>query len=619
MKIHSLFILLLVVLAGCSVSRTDVLVVGGSASGVTAGLQASRMGAKTIITEETPWLGGMLTAAGVSAIDGNYRLPSGLFGEFRDSLEARYGGADALKTGWVSNILFEPATGNAILQNMTKRENKLDVWQNTQFISVGKTLTGKWLVCFKKDSQKHKILSRVLIDATELGDVAAACGVKYDVGMEARDVCNESIAPAQANDIIQDLTYVMILKDYGKDVTIRKPDGYDPSLFYCTASGPDCTQPKAGQTLWKPEQMITYGKLPGNKYMINWPIEGNDFYVNMIEMNASDRLKAVQKAKNFSLCYLYYLQTKLGFSHLGLDNEQFPTDDNFPFIPYHRESRRIHGMVRFNVNHITKPFDQAEALYRTGVAVGDYPVDHHHKRYPEYEQLPELHFYPIPSYNVPLGVLIPKNKDGLIVAEKSISVSNLVNGTTRLQPVVMQLGQAAGVLSVLALKKHGSIKKVSVRNVQTELLEHGGYIMPYLDLPKTDPYFKAVQRIGATGILKGKGMNVGWKNETWFMTDSLVNTSELSQGLKEYDSKFGYRFSADKLTTEDFLNLINYLRKLYDKPVISQSEFSRDISLIGFELSDNNSFITRKEFSALLDFYIHPFELKEIDLAGKYK
>ena len=89
-----------------SVIKTDVLIIGGGASGTTAGIQSARQGAKTIIVEETTWLGGMLTSAGVSAIDGNFNMPGGLWGEFRDSLTIRYGGVDKLHTGWVSKTLF---------------------------------------------------------------------------------------------------------------------------------------------------------------------------------------------------------------------------------------------------------------------------------------------------------------------------------------------------------------------------------------------------------------------------------------------------------------------------------------------------------------------------------
>ncbi len=46
----------------------------------------TRMGSKTLLIENTSWLGGMLTSAGVSAMDGNYKLPSGFLKEFRDSL-----------------------------------------------------------------------------------------------------------------------------------------------------------------------------------------------------------------------------------------------------------------------------------------------------------------------------------------------------------------------------------------------------------------------------------------------------------------------------------------------------------------------------------------------------
>uniref|UniRef100_UPI003D7F6652 FAD-dependent oxidoreductase n=1 Tax=Pedobacter sp. TaxID=1411316 RepID=UPI003D7F6652 len=86
----------------------DLLIIGGGASGTTAGIQASRMGVNTLIIEETGWLGGMLTSAGVSAIDGNHQMPSGIWGEFREKLYQYYGGPNAVETGWVSNTLFEP-------------------------------------------------------------------------------------------------------------------------------------------------------------------------------------------------------------------------------------------------------------------------------------------------------------------------------------------------------------------------------------------------------------------------------------------------------------------------------------------------------------------------------
>ena len=69
-----------------AVLDTDVLVVGGGTGGTAAALQSARLGARTIVAEPTPWLGGMLSAAGVSATDGNHRLPSGIWREFRQRI-----------------------------------------------------------------------------------------------------------------------------------------------------------------------------------------------------------------------------------------------------------------------------------------------------------------------------------------------------------------------------------------------------------------------------------------------------------------------------------------------------------------------------------------------------
>ena len=232
--------------------HVDVLVIGGGASGITAGVQSARMGVPAMVVEETPWVGGMLTAAGVSCVDGNYKLQSGLFGEFADSLAARYGGWDALKTGWVSNINFEPHVGQEILTNIAAScGDLLQVRRETVMESV-KKVDQTWKVVLKPlHGRRYTVTADVLIDGTELGDVAKACGVEYRIGMESSTDTGESIAPAEANDIIQDLTFVTILKDYGQgaDMTIPKPENYDPAPFYNCSVNPHNTEMETGQTL----------------------------------------------------------------------------------------------------------------------------------------------------------------------------------------------------------------------------------------------------------------------------------------------------------------------------------------------------------------------------------
>lgn len=599
--------------------ETDVLVIGGGSSGVAAALSSAREGAETTLLEEGPWLGGMLTAAGVSAVDGNTKLPSGIWGEFRDSLINRYGSKKALQTGWVSNHLFEPSVGNQIFQNMVKNQPLLKPYFGAKVIAIEKKEKG-WKIEFSSSNQTFTLFAKIVIDATELGDIAARVGIPYDIGMDSRQAYGEDIAPEKENDVIQDLTYVMILKDHAKDMTIEKPEGYDPEVFYCASESDHCKMgEKMNRTLWPKDSLLSYGRLPNGKVMINWPINGNDYYTNAIEQTEEERHQSFEKAKLKSLQFLYYLQTELGFNTYGLVDDEFPTDDGFPLIPYHRESRRIHGITTLTVNHIAQPYDQQQALYRTGIAVGDYPVDHHHASHPDAENLPELHFYPVPSYNLPMGCLLPQSIDDFIVAEKSISVTNIVNGTTRLQPVVLQIGQAAGVMAALSIKEDISPAKVSVRKVQNRLLEQGGYLLPYLDVPKDHPRFKVYQRIGATGILKGTGMNVGWENQTWFFPDKELTQPDLDHALSVL-KKFKDIPPPVSTKNQDMLQWFKKLHPLFSSDN-SLPDWIKDTKtlneFLGIKVAPMGN-ISRGNFALLLDVIIDPFHRRPIDHYGQF-
>ena len=619
-------ILVLLSLAGLvactSEVRTDVLVVGGGASGVCAAVQAARMGVKTVVLEEGPWIGGMLKSAGVSCVDGNYNLRGGLFGEFADSLAVRYGGWDALKTGWVSNINFEPQVGQEILTNIAAGCGEfLDVRRQVRVLEVSKE-DGKWHVLAADLRGRDRIyVAEVLIDGTELGDIARMCGVDYRIGMDSSSETGESIAPEEANDVIQDLTYVAFLKDYGPeaDMTIPEPEGYDPTLFYNCAVNPRNTVSETGQTIWPAEMMITYGRTPGGRYMINWPIYGNDHYANTIDMTPQERAEAYKAAKNFTLCFVHFIQTGLGMKNLGIADDVFPTEDGLALMPYHRESRRIAGEAFLTVDAVAKPYDYKCPYYRTGIAVGDYAVDHHHFRHPDWKSLPDLHFYPVPSFNVPAGVMIPAQEDvdNLIVAEKSVSVSNLINGATRLQPVVMQIGQAAGAMAAQAVQNEIPVRTVSIRTLQEELLDAGCYIMPFLDLDPDDEHFDELQRIGATGVMRGEGRNVGWSNQTWFRAGDPLLAEELY-----LDEFFSHRTMPEVSGTITVGELMSYARAVCDslgyEVLVTPNTFDDKRIWEAFDLSDYRPErpATRLEAAVVIDNLVSPFDYFEVDFHG---
>lgn len=602
----ALFATVMLSLTANATTKYDVVVIGGGASGTTAGIRSARLGAKTLIVEQGPWLGGMLTSAGVSATDGNYRLRGGMWGEFRDKLEAHYGGAEALKTGWVSNILFEPSVGAKIFASMAEAEDNLTVNYHTTLTDIHQLRNGSWQLTLSNGEKSWKLKAKVVIDATELGDVAAKVGIKYDMGMESRKQTGEDIAPEEANGIIQDLTMVMILKDYGRDMTIERPEGYNAAEFACACVNDNCVSPKEANRMWSKQKMITYGKLPNNKYMINWPIEGNDFYVNMIEMNEEERAAAVAEAKARTIRFLYFIQHELGFNTLYLADDEFPTEDMMPMIPYHRESRRTHGEVRFKLQHITHPYNYT--LYRTAIGVGDYPVDQHHTRYTGWEALPNLYFHSIPSYGLPMGTMLPQGVKNFIVAEKSISVSNIVNGSSRLQPVVMQIGEASGIIAALAATQDIEPKDVAVRDVQREVLRGDGYLLPFLDISSSHPHFEAVQRIGVTGIMRGKGMTVGWENQTWFYTDEKITTAELAAGLDSYNPNYKYVTSNNNSHYVTLSDLASFCGE------ITAEQWAE----WGLENYDPQRELTRLECAVVLDARLKPFDTQKINIKGEF-
>lgn len=606
---------------------TDVLVVGGGTGGVAAAIQSARLGVKTMMVEEGPWLGGMLSSAGVSATDGNHQLPSGLWNEFREALYSVYDGPAKLATGWVSNTQFEPHVADSIFKVLAAREKKLSVWYHyrlKEVIVVKNKITGARFTNTLKGNTLT-IYAKQIIEATELGDVLALAKVPYNLGMESGVLTGENVGVNATNAIIQDLTYTAILKDYGPGTnhTIPKPANYNADEFNgaCKEYYIDSARKSPNVNARK---MLDYARLPNNKYLLNWPIYGNDIYLDIIELSHQQRQSELIKAKEQTLRFIYFIQNQLGYKNLGLANDEFPTADKLALIPYYRESRRVKGLARFTINHIAKPFDYT--YYRTGISVGDYPIDHHHKKNPAAPQ--HLEFYPVPSFNIPLACLIPQTINGLVVAEKSISVSNVANGTTRLQPCVLLTGQAAGALAAWAVLLKKEARQVSIRRVQQTLLNTNACVMPYIDAGIHHPQFEAIQKIGATGILRGKGIPYQWANQTWFYPDSTVNTELFTKHYNEFDST-NFKPATTLLTIQDALTIIYATGKKF--PLKLAGNKTGNTNFAGFQkyvqtnwkhwglenyLSDRP--ILRKELAVLLNNTIDPFSLKEIDWHGQF-
>ncbi len=477
---------------------TDILVVGAGTGGTAAALQAARRGAQVVLAMDGPWLGGMLTAAGVCAPDGNELLSfqAGIWGEFLRQLRARQAGG--LDNAWVSFFTYEPRVGAQIFADWAAALPNLKLLHTGSPRSVerqGDRLTG---VTFNA----HQIHAKLIIDGTELGDLLELGYVPYRWGWDwdgtgTKPKWDEPSAPKGPSDRtrrypIQSPTWVVYLQDFGEGAIapdVLAPPSYDPTHFDGAWEG------------YGFEMFLNYGRIPGDRFMLNWPKRGNDYGEggDRLEKSWNSREAFWQSAIHHSQGFVHYIQNRApDGKRYGLAQGLFPPakfgGDGFALMPYYRESRRLVGLETVTERDILPVQDgQAAALPRnntgrcTAIAIGNYANDHHYPHW-DYQLAPKSvqwgGRWTGTPFAMPYGWLVPAAVDGLLVCDKNASVSHMANGATRLQPVVTGLGQAAGMAAALCIEQNCQPRDLSVGELQKALL--GDPVAPAAVIPSFD-------------------------------------------------------------------------------------------------------------------------------------
>lgn len=512
------------VLAASSAEEYDVVVIGAGTGGTAAAIQAARMGASVALVEESDWVGGQMTGAAVSTMDDKTFTRTGIYLEFITKVREYYAarGHNVNVCYWGSDtVAFEPWVGRTILMDMLKGVGGIQLYLKTNVVSAKVVKNRVSEAVLLKDGKKFGIKGKIFIDATECGDFIPLTGARYRIG--------NSISPkVDGNSIIQDITYVAVVRKYPEGLPPElkvqtPPPGYSAYLFkFRETIRPDGdTWP--GKYPFNTEVHNEYRALPGisnsdvvdggrpetwqyvTRTGVNW---ANDYYdksngikglsVKYIE-DRGYRLVCDREAMMKTLCFIYYMQNELGMENWSVDNRQdFGTYFNndwqnwepgaryadilrhFPPFPYVRESRRIMGVKTMTVKDVVRDSElkRTERSIPDAIALGEYPVDIHGATDPHVLDLDLDEAKDIPDnmwqntgglFQIPFGALIPEKLNGLIAAEKNISVSRLVSGATRLQPVTMLTGQAAGAAAVLAVKSKKHPRDLRVLDIQTEL------------------------------------------------------------------------------------------------------------------------------------------------------
>jgi hypothetical protein len=583
--------------------RTDVLVIGGGASGVAAAIQSARSKVKTLLVEQGPWLGGSMTSGGMCILEGNRNLASGIYAQFRNHVREFYKPRLGYDTTRNAPLVFEPSTGASILRKITDTVKNLTVKMNTPFTGIKKDGTG-WEVTVNVDGKPVTIKAKLVVDATELGDVAAGAGVLLTSGFDSRNDTKEALAPQNATNQIQDISYLAILKDYGRnaDQTIPKPEGYNAAQYACL---------KAADV----KKILSAAWLPNDKYLINLSDCGNQYPVTSDDLLPENREATFRKARLRTLGLIYYLQTELGYKNLGLADD-FKTPDRLPYIPFIRENRRSAGMVRMVLDDIYTPYNRGSQLYRTSIAVGDAIPGQHYS----VAGAPKINYPPFPAYSIPLGAVVAKDQENLLVTEKTLSVTHLVNGSVTDPSVQMTLGQGVGAIAAYCIFFETTTKNLRPRIIQGEILDFKGMLIPFGDIKTTDRDYRAIQQVGATGMLQGIQKATGNSAQVLFVPDSTVHTAEVKPFLNEIYSRSFLWFNKEqpgKLFT--LANLLSYISEmtLRDPKNLQDGLQKTWKTYYHFTTDFNpNRPVTRREFAVLANRFLNPFARK-VDLSGR--
>ena len=469
----------------------DVLVVGGGTGGTSAAIQAARSGAKTILVSEFEWLGGMLTSAGVAAPDGNelQAFQTGLWGEFLHQLQQRQVGG--LNNSWVSFFSYNPRLGAKIFKGWVKELPNLYWIAGSiplEVLKEGNKITGVRFSDFT-------VTAKITLDATELGDLLALAEIPYRWGWEFLAQWGEVSAPIAENELtktypVQMPTWVVIMQEFESAIAelIPAPPNYNPTKY--TDAWTDYGQ----------AEFLNYGRLPGNLLMINWPKHGNDYGEGVQRLVESETSKQqfLQQSLWHTQGFAYFIQTQFGRKY-GLANNIFPAGSGaYALHPYYRESRRLVGINTITEQDILPiAGGNVAQLQPESIAIGNYANDHH---YPGDN-------YPLQSksirwggrwtgtpFTIPYSCLVPVETNGLLACEKNISVSHIANGATRLQPVVMNIGQAAGMAAALCVELGYQPRDLPIKKLQNALLQAKTSIIPLFNLPPNHPDWLYWQR-----------------------------------------------------------------------------------------------------------------------------
>jgi hypothetical protein len=537
-----LVLLLVPALRGAATSY-DLVVYGGTSGGITAAIQAARMGKTAVLIEPTQFLGG-LTTGGLGATDiGNKRAIGGMSREFygrvwqhyqqpsawtrqtRDEYVNRRGGPNTPdeKTMWT----FEPHVATKIYDDMLREvAGKVTVVKGERLdLAKGVVKQGTRIVRIVMESGRA-FEGRMFIDATYEGDLMAKAGVRYHVGREANSVYGETLNGVQAGHAVshqfthkvdpyvkpgdpksgvlpgietggpgvefsgdrkvQAYNFRMCTTDVPENRRAwEKPANYDPRWFELLLRNFEAGDHRVP---WNPVWMPNRKTDTNNNYAISTDFIGQNW--EYPDADYATRAKIWQAHEDWQKGLMWTLannprvpeRVRAEFQRLGLAKDEFTDNGNWPRQLYVREARR---MISDYV--MTEKNCKRDEVAPDSVGMGAYNMDSHHiQRYITAEGFVRNEGdvqVRVRPYPISYRSIRPKAAECTnLLVPICLSASHISYGSIRMEPVFMVLGQSAATAAVHAIDQGVDVQRIDLAKLKAKL-EQDGQVLDFESPP----------------------------------------------------------------------------------------------------------------------------------------
>ncbi len=450
----------------------DVIVVGAGSAGVSAALAAARNGAKTLLLESGPMVGGELISG--LPIDGalNARgewIVGGVMRELLDA-SAELGGYVGPVFDWRLNwgVCFDPEIFKVVLiEELAKRGVTTLLYTLAQDVVVSNGAV-KGILAANKNG-RLLLTADVYIDCSGDGDLAVAAGAEYHHGGVGGEMQPVSLVFRLGN---VDFPEFLSFQRGNPDQFMLKENPYiEKSRAECAAAVADAGLPFSvidarGSVLGG---AMEQGRMFDTTAVYMWPtsLQRNEVGLNTTRLAnvdatnmdvLSDALATLTTQVRRCTTFLQDDIPGFGAAHLAAIAPRVGI----------RETRRIVGEYELTTEDVLdgKKFD-------TGIAKGAHHVDVHGSGRDQ-QRVPVRDGR---SYDIPFECLIPRGLTNVLLAGRCFSSTREANGSARVMGPCMAMGQAAGTAaSLMAVNGWADARQVPVDQLRDTLRAQGGVV-----------------------------------------------------------------------------------------------------------------------------------------------